>query len=154
VRQSTEEVNREREEFELADAIIRKQSREYERQREDEAQAQVAEWRRVTGIRTGDGDEPGMQIRKLISAHARLGRKLPIKIVSLRRDELRRDLTLLEMWQCLQPTDRDLDAGWEIPEVGARVSEVLPMFEEPKTETAEEARRRQLDDWRNWNPEA
>lgn len=148
---STEEVSRERELFALLDADLRRQNTAYERERETDALQQVAEWRRITGIRDGDGEEPGRQIRQLIAGHAQLGRRIPVKLVALRRDELRRDLTLIEMWQCLQPDESDIAAGWALPERGASVSDVLPGCGAPETESAEASRRRQLDDWAGWN---
>ena len=158
-RAMAEDAQKERELYEYHDAVIRKGHAAYERERDLETLAEIAEWRRVTGKRpTGnqrvDEDACGNEIRRAMTAHARLGRKVPIMIVQLERIRLGRDLTLLEMWQCLQPTERDLAAGWVLPEEGASVRDVLPGCDVRQRETADESRQRQLDDWRNWHPEA
>lgn len=137
----------------ILDADYRGQFKEQRHEQDFLGDAELAEWRRVTGIRDGDQHEGGRQVRQLLNAHAVLGIRLPSKIVQIEREALGRDLTLLEMWTCLQPTDSDLAAGWKLPDTGATVSDVLPGCDVPQHETAEESRQRQLDDWRNWNPD-
>ena len=148
---SSDAVAKEREEFDIADANIRRQNAAYEHQRYIDQQTEIAEWRRVTGVRVGNQDEPGTQVRRLLAAHAALGRKVAIKIVQLEQVRFGRPLTVLEMWQALQPTDNDIKAGWKLPDRGATVSDVLPGCEAPETEDAETSRQRQKDDWANWN---